>query len=253
MLLMRCFEIGDFFARLWGNNELAESCAAIAKRLRESIRLEFWDASRAAFINGLDQQGKRDERLSMFAQAWGVLSGLVDAQESQKLVDGVLSDASIRPGNTSMSTYWEYLAYIQAGRFDRALDEIRRLWGWMLAQGYSRFIEDIRPAESEPENLMFYNRPYALSLNHGWTGATAVAVLMRGTLGLRFIEPGYRLVELQPNWTTFEWVKVALPTPHGAIELDYERSRGATLRLPAGVSARIASGAVLTGPGMYEV
>ena len=253
IMLMRCFEIGDFFAQQWGNHELAESCAAIAKRLRASIRREFWDASRCAFINGFDKQGKRDERFSPVAQAWGVLNGLVNAQEAQKLVEGVLSDSSLRPGNTSMSVYWEYLAHIQAGRFDRALEEIRRLWGWMLAQGYSRFIEDIRPAESEPENLMFYNRPYALSLNHGWTGATAVSVLMRGTLGLRLVEPGYRLVELQPNWAAFDWVKLALPTPHGAIELDYERTRGATLRLPAGVTARIANGAVLSGPGLYKV
>lgn len=253
MLLMRCFEIGVMFARQWGDAQLAERFASRARRLRQAIRREFWDARRGAFINGLDRFGKADERLSAVTQAWAIITGLADAQEARKIVDGVLSEAGIRPGNTSMGVYWEFLACIQAGRFDRVLAELRRLWGWMLAQGYSRFIEDIRPAESEPENLMFYNRPYALSLNHGWSGAAAVSALMRGTLGLRVVEPGYRLVELQPNWTAFEWVKLTLPVPQGVIELDYRQSRGATLSLPEGVGACVAGGKTITGPGVYEI
>jgi hypothetical protein len=98
---------------------------------------------------------------------------------------------------------------------------------------------------------MIYDQPYALSLNHSWTGTAAVSMLMQGTLGLRIVEPGFRLVELSPNWTAFEWVKPALPTPHGNIDLDYEQSRGAVLHLPAGVSARLAGGGLFSGPGVF--
>jgi alpha-L-rhamnosidase len=253
MLLLRCFEAGVLFAQQWGEDQMARRYLSNVWRLGRAIRREFWDPKRKAFINGLDRNGNKDPRFSPYAQAWGILTGLVDAKGAPALVKKVMCNAGLRPANASMGVYWDYLAYIQTGRFDLVLAELRRLWGWMLAQGYSRFVEDIRPGDAEPHSLAFYDQPFALSLNHSWAGAAAVSALMRGTLGLRIVDYGYQLVELSPNWTAFEWVKLTLPTPHGSIELDYDQARGALLRLPAGVNVRLVGGRLFSGPGEYKI
>lgn len=288
MMLMRCFEIGALFANLWQDVPLAERYAANAKRMRAAIRAAFWDAPRGVFINGFTRKGARDDRVSNYAQAWAILTGLIDGAFANRLAQETAS-LDPRPANLSMSTYWEYLAYVSVGRFDLALDGLRCHWGAQLERGLSRFIEDIRPADDEPASLAFYGRPYALSLNHGWTGATAVSILMRGALGLQVLEPGYALVELRPNWRMFDQLSVRIPSPLGDLALEYVQAAateasarnstdtssveesaagvagptpigvaptGVTLHLPAGMRVQLRDGETLTefeGPGTFTL
>jgi len=233
MLILHCFQIGARLARAWGEAALAERYEGQAARLRSNIVRVFWDDSRGAFINGYDRSGARDTRLSPYAQTWGILLGIVPDGKTGGIFDSVHSSTNI-----SMQAYYQLRAYTEAGRFPKALDFLKKYWGWMLDNGFTRFIEDIRIDDGPRERLMFYGRRYGLSLNHGWTGATPVSVLMRGTLGLRVIEPGYRLCELRPNWKAFDWVKVTIPTPHGKVSLDYSRAKGSELQVPPGVGIR---------------
>ncbi len=241
MMVMRVFEIGGVFALLWGQDALARRYERNADRLRDAIRSAFWDEKRGAFINGLTRSGQRDERLSLYAQAWGLLTGLVAPGDIQRTVVA-MATLDPRPKNLSTSTYWEYLAYLKAGRFDLALAPLRRHWGLMLEQGLSRFIEDIRPDDDEKERLVFYNRPYGLSLNHGWTGAAAVSILMRGALGLNLLEPGYRRIELTPNWRSFSRLMLTIPTPLGNLSINYDRGVTEILEMPAGMQVKLRDG-----------
>ena len=257
MMILHCFEIGTRLARQWGDTTLADRYAANAARLRASITRVFWDNDRGAFINGFDRNGMRDTRVSPHAQTWGILLGLVPEGKTGGLFSAVFDNPRNRARNISMQAYYELMAYTRAGRFPKALEYLKKNWGWMLDNGFTRFIEDIRPGDGPRERLMFYGRPYGLSLNHGWTGATAVSLLMRGTLGLRVIEPGYRLCELRPNWKSFDWVKVSIPTPHGSLALDYSRVKGGEIQVPEEVRIRVIdeSGAVqeFAGPGQLKV
>ena len=238
MLILHCFETGARLARRWGEMALAERWDGQAADLRSNIVRVFWDDSRGAFINGFDRSGGRDTRFSPYAQTWGILLGLAPNGKTAGIFDSVYDDPRCSSRNLSMQSYYQLRAYTAAGRFPKALDFLKKYWGWMLDNGFTRFIEDIRIDDGPRERLMFYGRRYGLSLNHGWTGATPVSVLMRGTLGLRILEPGYRLCELRPNWKSFDWVKVSIPTPHGKLSLDYSRAKGAELQVPEGVRIR---------------
>jgi hypothetical protein len=238
MLILHCFETGALLARGWGEAALAERYAGQAARLRSNIARVFWDDSRGAFINGFDRSGARDTRLSPYAQTWGILLGLVPDGKTAGIFGAVYDDPRCSSRNISMQAYYQLRAYTAAGSFPKALAFLKKYWGWMLDNGFTRFIEDIRIDDGPRDRLMFYGRRYGLSLNHGWTGATPVSVLMRGTLGLRIVEPGYRLCELRPNWKSFDWVKVSIPTPHGKLSLDYSRAKGAELQVPEGVGIR---------------
>jgi len=250
-------EIGALLARQWGDTAIADRYAANAAHLRANITGVFWDHTMGAFINGFDRTGTRDPRVSPHAQTWGILLDLVPQGKTDGLFSAVFDDPRSRPRDISMQAYYELMAYTKAGRFPKALEYLKKNWGWMLDNGFTRFIEDIRPADGPRERLMFYGRPYGLSLNHGWTGATAVSLLMRGTLGLRVVEPGYRLCELRPNWKIFDWVKVSIPTPHGSLALDYNRAKGAEIQVPGEVRIRVVgeSGTVqeFAGPGRHKV
>ncbi len=238
MLILLCFETGALLARQWGEAALADRYGAQAARLRSNIVRVFWDDARGAFINGLDRSGNRDARLSPYAQTWGILLDLVPDGKTDVIFSAVYDDPRCCSRNISMQAYFQLMAYTRAGRFPKALGCLKKYWGWMLDNGFTRFIEDIRIDDGPRERLMFYGRRYGLSLNHGWTGATPVSVLMRGTLGLRILEPGYRLCELRPNWKSFDWVKVSMPTPHGQLSLDYSRAKGAELHVPQGIRIR---------------
>ena len=257
MLILLSFETGARLARRWGDMALADRYDTTAKRLRANIVRVFWDDAKGAFIDGFDRTGARDTRVSPHAQTWGILLDLVPEGKTAGLFSAVYDNPRNHSRNISMQAYYELMAYTKAGRFPKALDYLRKNWGWMLDNGFTRFIEDIRIGDGPRERLMFYGRPYGLSLNHGWTGATAVSLLMRGTLGLRIVEPGYRLCELRPNWKSFDWVKVGIPTPHGSLALDYSREKGAELQVPDGVRIRIVDerGAVqeIAGPARQKV
>ena len=238
MLILHCFETGALLARQWGEAALADRYAGQAARLRSNIVRVFWDDARGAFINGFDRSGARDPRFSPHAQTWGILLDLVPVGKTAGIFTAVYDDPRCRSRNISMQAYYELTAYTMSGRFQKALDILKKYWGWMLDNGFTRFIEDIRPDDGPRERLTFYGRRYGLSLNHGWTGATPLSILMRGTLGLRILEPGYRLCELRPNWKNFDWVRVSIPTPHGKLALDYSRGKGAELLVPQGIRIR---------------
>lgn len=255
MFLKWVFEICAFFAGEWGDEPLSRRWQARAARLAETINHEFWDADRSAYINGLTREGLRDERITFYAQAWAILSGTAPEFRWERMVS-VLETLHPRPKNVSMSTYWEYLAYLKADRFDLALTGLRRFWGWQLERGLSRFIEDIRIGDDGQEMLAFYNRPYGLSLNHGWTGATAVSILMRGVLGLKILTPGYRKIEIAPRWRVFTHCKLRLPTPVGNLFLEYNRGDKEDIDLPEGMELVLRNhgqSMQISGPGKFSL
>jgi len=222
--------------------------------MRRNIVSLFWDSSRNAFINGLHADGSRDERLTSFGQVWGIFYDLVPDGHVDGLFTNVLENPACRARNYGVHTYWEYRGYIKHGRFAKVLEFFHRIWGGQLDDGFIRFVEDVRPGDSPRDRVAFYGRPYGMSLNHGWGGATAVTLLMKGSLGLEITEPGYKSISLTPNWTAFDWVKLTLPTPQGKLAFDFDKSRGATLTVPAGITVTVAGKSTpFTGPGTLHI
>jgi hypothetical protein len=120
----------------------------------------------------------------------------------------------------------------------------------MIRLGYHRFFEDIHPKLDPVTQLAMYGRKYGNSLCHAWAGAAPIMALSRGVLGIEPTEPGYRSCVVAPQRSGLDWVRGAVPTPKGAIELELDGARGA-VTLPAGVSARLADGRVVNGPGRH--
>jgi hypothetical protein len=259
MLLMRAFEIGAAFANRWGDPPKVALYSGIAGSLRQNIRQYFWSGEKSAYINGFDQHGASDSRLTSFAQIYAILFDLVAPQEWEAMFKDVLDDPSRYSRNWSISQQWEFLAYAKAGRFDALVKRLKLIWGGILNQGYTRFWEDIRLQDNAHEQLAMYRKPFGNSLCHGWAGAVPILALVRGILGIWSRDAGYTQCEVRPQLGDLEWVRGAVPAPVGSIELELERKKGGQIILPAKVSVMLtgytdeAGKSILKGPGTFSL
>ncbi len=238
MLLMHIIEFAAQAAQLAGKAKKAEVYAKSAAQLRSSIREDFWDVKKRAFINGYDRSGKKDEGLSMYAQVFGILFDLCTGEEAGGMIEHVVNNHEYRAKNVSLSQAWELQAYAKAGKMDLMLSYIKRVWGYNLDLGYNRILEDIDITDGPIEALEFYGRKFGLSHCHAVLGAGPVIAMARGVLGVQPSEPGYAHTVIAPQLGSLKWAKGAVPTPQGCISVDLNENTG-RVSLPSGITAEL--------------
>lgn len=185
MLLMENFRIGANFAKLWNMPELAETYTQKAEQLEKGIKEHFWDPDRKVFINGYLLDGTRDERVSHHTQYWSVLTGLYPAEEYKHLFEEVYPSIPNYLDNISYEKGYEAMAYAKAGYAPQFIDVLKKVWGYWLKKGNTRFPENFQINESEATQREFYHRPFGLSLCHGANGAPAVTTIIYGLFGFQ--------------------------------------------------------------------
>lgn len=251
MLLAAAFSSASRLARdAWKDNSQASRYAHAAEKLKSSIRSQFWRPQSGLYVNGLDRNGKLDDRLSSFAQAFAVAYGIAKPDKYDTLFR-FLNDTGKRSAHYSLSQVVELTAYAQAGRTADAIRRLKSAWLPIVQRGYRRFFEDIQGDKDPNEQLSMYGRKYAASLCHAWAGAAPVMAISRGVLGIAPVEPAYRLCTVAPQRCGFEWVKGGVPTPNGTIEIEWHGA-DAEVKLPVGVSAHINNRGTATGSGSFR-
>lgn len=257
MLLLHVFEVGGSLAACTGRDP--EGYRKAAQELRKNIIEIFWDRDRAVFINGFDVHGKADTRISAFAQIFGILFDLVDLENVGRLADVISNTPSCNAENISLNYYWRLQAYLKAGKIDRVLDALKKIWGGMLARGNTRFFEDIRPHDDEDACLGFYGRDFGNSLCHAWAGAAPITAIVRGVLGVSVDEPGFVSCLIRPQLGALNWIKGSVPTPFGDIQVEFHKDKGGRIHIPGTMKARVDgwttpdSKFVLQGPGSFDL
>jgi len=249
MLLAGMFAAGARLAHAWNDAAAEARYQAAAARIRASVRQAFWRPQPGLYANGLDRNGKLDPGTTPFAQAFAVAFDLAEPAEYGALFR-FLEDPSTRPAHFSLSQVIELTAYAKAGRAEAALQRLRSAWLPMIQLGYRRFFEDIWPAKDPQSQLAMYGRKFANSLCHAWAGAAPVMAISRGVLGIEPVEPGYRVCTVAPQRCGLEWVRGAVPTPAGLIEVEWRGTNG-KVSLPSGITARLSNGRAVTGPGLF--
>lgn len=250
MLLAATFAAASRLAGAWRDDEAKARYRAEAIRLRASIRAEFWRAQDGLYVNGFDPSGALDSKTTSFAQAFAVAYDIAKPDEYASLFR-FLDDESRRPAHYSLSQVVEMAAYVKAGRAAQAVKRLKSAWYPMIQQGYRRFFEDIEPAKKSSAQLAMYGRKYAASLCHAWAGAAPVIALSRGVLGIEPAEPGYAISTIEPQPCGLASAQGAVPTPAGVIEVEWSGNSG-EVKLPAGVTARMAGGKSFRGPGRFS-
>lgn len=174
------------------------------------------------------------------AAALAVLSGLsVNPEKDIEVIE--------HSGSNGYSTFYGYYmleALAKQGRYEEAIDRISDYWGAMLDLGANTFWEDLtysdvaksgRIDEFVPDDKFdihadggdYCYKGLRMSLCHGWASGPT-AWLSRHVLGARPLEPGCKVIEVNPHLGNLEWAKGEFPTPKGVVKIDVKRRKDGT-------------------------
>jgi hypothetical protein len=126
-------------------------------------------------------------------------------------------------------SYFEVAARFKTGLADSALEEIRRLYGWMASHD-----PGVTVWEGIGDNGTPYEGPYT-SMAHGWA-AGIVPLMSNYVLGVTPSTPGFKTWRVQPLTSGLSWARGRVPTPTFAsgvqgIEVDWEKLDATRFRL----------------------
>lgn len=176
-----------------------------------------------------------------------------------KLLDSKKANAIINLGGSkNYSTFFGYYmlqAKANAGDYNGAIDVIREYWGAMINLGATTFWEDFnmdwtknagRIDEILPEGKIDIHGNYGAfsylgfrhSLAHGWA-AGPTPWLTEHILGISVMEPGCKVVRVNPNLGDLKFAEGTFPTPMGLIKVKHQKMANgiikSTIDAPKGV------------------
>jgi hypothetical protein len=194
--------------------------------VKKSFNQHFFDKNRGIYIDGIGT-----DHASLHANMFPLAFGLVPLENVSTVVK------FIKSRGMACGVYGaQYLmeALYNAGEDQYALSlmsaDTKRSWMNMLRAGSTVTTE----AWDE------YYKPN-LTWNHAW-GAAPANIIPRRMMGIRPLEPAFRLIEIKPQPGDLEELELKMPTIRGAISTSWKRIGNEfvfRLLIPANSKARI--------------
>ena len=196
------------------------------------------DSAMVKLCNDTEQKLRKhipDANNSKQAAALLALSGLVPAEKENK-------EILAKNGVHNMSTFYGYYmlnARAKAGDYQGAIDNIREYWVSMLDLGATTFWEDFnidwmknanRIDEPIAENKIDVHSTYGgycykglrHSFCHGWASGPT-SWLSEYVLGVKVVEPGCKVIKIEPHLGDLKWVEGSFPTPFGVVKIRHDK------------------------------
>ncbi|WP_433185855.1 alpha-L-rhamnosidase C-terminal domain-containing protein [Actinoallomurus sp. CA-150999] len=236
-------------ARALGHPADADRWQQRAQTVAKAVNTYLWDATTGAYLDsgtGAVRHGQDGNGLAIVAgvaspeqaaSALGHLAKTTAQPYGNAFMDNdtLVSDGSKRV--YAFTSYPEIQARFRSGQADSAIEEIKRLYGWMTNHD-----PGITDWEGIGENGSLYEGAYT-SMAHGWSTGV-VPALSNELLGAVPTGPGFATWAVRPNPGSVTWARGQLPTPHGPLRVTWTQGHGAVLTLavtaPAGTSGDIA-------------
>ena len=220
IMLYYNYVTGAYFADLWKESALADRYRKLARNLKKKIFEHFWDNDRKVFINGtMNDNVTVDKRISHHAQYWGILADIFPEEHYDNLFENVLPNLPNYYEVVSYEKGYEFLAYAKAGRIKELWDHIYGVFGDWMDQGHTRFPENFMMNASRARQLVFYNRPYGLSLCHGANGVPVVVGALNGLVGFSQSSVKPNEYTIKPELLHLKWIHSRIPVKEGYIVL----------------------------------
>lgn len=240
IMLYYNYVTGAYFADLWKESALADRYRKLARNLKKKIFEHFWDDDRKVFINGtMNNNVTVDKRISHHAQYWGILADIFPEEHYDNLFENILPNLPNYYEVVSYEKGYEFLAYAKAGRIKELWDHIYGVFGDWMDQGHTRFPENFMMNASRARQLVFYNRPYGLSLCHGANGVPVVVGALNGLIGFSQSSMKTNEYTIKPELLHLKWIHSRIPVKEGYIVLKLNAEGESTIDIPAGCTVRI--------------
>lgn len=227
-LMMLTMKSAAELCEILGETEMAERCrdcharmASVASQVSE----EYYRNAHAPSEPGSKQ-----------GTSLMVLADMIDAKVANEEVIKV-------DGARGFSTFYGYYmleAMAKAGDYAGAMKVISDFWGAMIDLGATTFWEDFHtdwikedvaridePVPAGKKDIhgdfgAYCYEGFRHSLCHGWASGPT-AWLSEHVLGVEIIEPGYKVVKINPHLGDLEWVEGSVPTPYGDIKVSHRK------------------------------
>lgn len=135
--------------------------------------------------------------------------------------------------------YYMFKARALAGDYQGAIDNIREYWGAMLDLGATTFWEDFDiewmkdagridqlPSPGKIDIHSTYGnycyKGFRHSFCHGWASGPT-SWLSENVLGVKVLEPGCRVIRIEPHLGDLQWMEGSFPTPLGIIKIRHDK------------------------------
>ncbi len=202
-LMVLAFDAGKDLCKISDEPESVKLCEASIAKLKKNVP---------------------DINHSKQAASLMALAGIIPAQKADEEVIAV-------NGAHDFSTFYGYYmlkAKAKAGDYEGALNNIREYWGAMLNLGATTFWEDFnldwlpnasRIDELVPEGKKDIHGDYCYkgfrhSLCHGWASGPT-PWLTEYVLGVQVMEPGCKVIKIEPQLGDLTFAEGTFPTPMG--------------------------------------
>ncbi|HEY0411699.1 MAG TPA: alpha-L-rhamnosidase C-terminal domain-containing protein [Allosphingosinicella sp.] len=209
-----------------GRERLAGRCRRRCGEIVAALNTRHWDAQRRVYVDSVDPDtAVQGRRVSQHTNGLMLLFAFAPAERCAAVLRAISDRARLKltaappivpegppfdeerdivRANTFFS-HFVYQGMARAGGFTWVVEDIRRLYGPMLETGTTTLWESFSPSAS---------------LCHGFS-ATPVFQLSRHCLGVTPEAPGYQSFSLTPQPADLAWARGRVPTPHGAIAVDW--------------------------------
>ncbi len=233
-IMLYCnYKIGADFAEKWGDKKSAKHYGAKAEELKNAILKHFWNEEKGMFINGYRQNGELDEAVSHHAQYWAILAGIFPQEHYDSLFEALPGIAYYKD-YVSYEKGYEFLAYSKARKVEQMWSFLFEVFGDWLEQGHTRFPENFSYKRSKNEQLVFYSRPFGLSLCHGANGVPGVVAVLNGIAGFSQSDSKPNHYTLQPDFIHLDWANIKFPIKEGKVKLKFNRNGANAIEIPDG-------------------
>ena len=215
-----------------------------ATQLEKNILKHLCDKKTGRLVDGLTWEGKQVQQCSPHVAAWSILLDLCPKshKELEHELLAFLEHPMPRGGTADYNPvtpspffiYYIYEALKKQGRGAEVLDNIRRWWAWLPENDYSTCFENW-------PNIDLAKDKGLTSYCHAWS-AHPLVHMANITLGITQIAPAWSKVRFAPQWKNLSWAKGTVPTPHGEIEVSWEKKDGVSelnLSLPPNIEAEL--------------
>lgn len=201
-----------------------------ARNVSLSLNKYNWDITNGAFFDGTCGGEAYCQTHAQDGNSLSIVSGAANITRANSVL-AYLAKANARPyGNSfydndaigagfsqrvyAFISYFEIEARFIVGSASSALEEIRRLYGWMAGND---------PTVTQWEGIGDNGSPYEgayTSMAHGWATGI-VPALTNYILGVIPQGPGFSIYTIKPIPGDVTWAKGVVPTPNGPISVSW--------------------------------
>ncbi|KAL1971359.1 hypothetical protein VTN77DRAFT_311 [Rasamsonia byssochlamydoides] len=203
-----------------------------AETVSQAINEYLWNANTGAYLDS----STGSVRHGQDGNAIAILAGVANSSQARSALDYLASHTALPYGNAFMDndslvsggstrvyafiSYFDIAARFLTGDADSAIDEIRRLYGWMADHDPGlTFWEGIGA------NGSAYEGAYT-SMAHGWSTGVLPA-LTNYLLGIQPTAPGYQRFSVRPSFPAgVTWARGQQATKFGPVYVDWSVDGG---------------------------